>query len=367
MAVSEYQIILYNRSGVKQGHIVDFRELYYVKRRNSVGVCQFELDVDHPAVSLIQDRWYVGIMRRNTDFGLDWTEDYYGIIRSVEKRMDAERTRVVIRAFSLLHMLEWRVIAYYADMEGKSVFTSCPAERIMKDLVRYNCTASATTANLRRRSGSEMGASIEIQSGCTGGSSITWSGPWEQLLPNLQQISDTGGGDFDLIKTDGSVFEFRYYAGQRGTDRSASVVFAPTYDNMADISYIKDRSEERTICLVAGRGTSSCRAVLVASGPDYSASADYEMVFNATAGCGMYYLQSEGNKKTRERRAKAELTFSPLQTSQTFYGVHYTMGDKVKVVYEDTTACYIVEAVTVRVHQDGGDGIEVELKEWPTR
>lgn len=361
MAASEYQLIIYDSNGIKRSHIVDFYELYYINRRNSVGVCQLDLDYTHPAVSLIQDRWFIEIKRRNRDMGLDWYTDYYGMVRSKETEKILERTRAIVRAFSINHMLEWRIVAYYADTEGRSTFTSCPAERIMKDLVRYNCTASATTGASRVRSGSIAG--ITIQSGLTGGSTVTWSGAFELLFPNLQQLADTGGGDFDLVKTGPTAYDFRFYEGQRGTDRTDSVVFSELYGNMTDISYIYDRYKEATVAIAGGRGIGASRSVHIATGVDYSATNDIETFVNATQASSLSYYISSTNKQLEVKRAKPDLLFSPIQTEQCFYGKHYTWGDRVKVLFEDYSACAVVQAVTVRVHKDGGDGIEVELKE----
>ncbi len=363
MSVSEYQIIVYSKAGVQQSMIVDFYDLYYINRRNSVGICQFELDYAHPAVASITDKCFVEIKRRNKDLGLGWYTDYYGMIRSIEKEKMPEQTRVVVRALSLLHFLEWRIAAYYADHEGTSCFTSCPAEKVMKSLVRLNCTASATVVAGRVRSGCITGASITIQSGCTGGSTVTWAGAWEQLLPNLQQLSDDGGGDFDLIKTSSGVFDFRFYSGQRGTDRTSEVTFSLLYGNMSDISYTMDWGKESTIAIVGGRGQTVDRVTLVASGVNYSASNDIETFVNATGGSSQSYYQREGNQAVAEKKAKAVLGFTPVQTENCFYGLDYTWGDKIKAVFEDYSACMLVDAVTVRVHKEGGDGIEIELKE----
>ena len=363
MSASEYQIILYNKLGAQQFLIVDYYDLYYINRRNSVGICQFELDYSHPAVSSITDKCFVEIKRRNKDMNLDWYSDYYGMVRSIEKSKAQESTRVVVRAYSLLHLLEWRIIAYTADTNEKSTFSSCPAERVMKDLVRLNATASATTTSGRIRSGCITGASISIQSGCVAGSTISWSGAWEQLLPNLQQLTTDGGGDFDLVKTASLTYDFRFYANQRGTDRSATVTFSELYGNMSDVSYTKDHSQEATIAIVGGRGQQASRLTLVASGPDYSASNDIETFVNATGGSLQSYYQREGNRTVQEKRAKATLSFTPVQTDSCFYGRDYNWGDKVKAVFEDYTACMLVDAATVRVHKDGGDGIEIEIKE----
>lgn len=366
MAATEYQIILYDKSGVKKALITDYYELYYINRRNEVNECQFVLNYTHPALAYIEDKGHVEIKRRNRDMDLDWYTDYTGLIRSIAySREDDAATKVTVRAFSPLHMLEWRVDGYYADTLGKNTAASVYAERLMKDLVRYNFTASATPPYGRIRSGSMTGYSITIAAGCTSGCLIdSWSGAHEIVLGNLQQIAEDGGVDFDLIKTDVTTFDFRCYAGQRGTDRSASILFSMDRSNMANPSYTMDRYSEKTVGLIGGRGEESDRNIIAMEGTTYVGNKnDIEFFYNATQTSGSLYPLFQGYKELQDRRAKGVLTFTVLQTPSCFYGKHYTWGDKVRAVFENVTACMIVDAVTVRVHQDGGDGIEVDLEQ----
>jgi len=360
---AEYQVVLYSPSGIKQAQITNFYDLTYTNRRNSVGICQFELDYDIPLATSITDRWFVEVYRRNAVQGVDWYCDFYGIVRSVEKKLESGRMRVAVKAYSLLHLLEWRIIAYCADTEGQSRFSSCPSDKIMKDLVRYNATASATTAEGRARDGEIRTASITIQPGNTSGSIVSWSGAWEILLPNLQQLADVGGGDFDLIKTASTTYDFRFYANQRGVDRSESFQFSSTYDNMSNVSFLLDRSDEKTVAIVGGRGQSASRSVLVLTGSSYGASNDIEVFVNATGGCTITYYIDTACAELVDRKAGYKLSFTPVQTSNTYYGLNYTWGDKVKATFEGTSVCMLVDAVTVSVDQDGSEGIEVELKE----
>ncbi len=366
MASTEYQIILYDKSGVKKALITDYYELYYINRRNAVSDCQFILNYNHPAMAYIEDKGHVEIKRRNRDLGLAWYTDFTGLIRYVAYSRQSEAvTKVAVRAYSLLHVLEWRVDGFYANTTGKNTAASVYAERLMKDIVRYNFTASAVPAYGRIRSGSMTAYGITLQSGCTSGCLIdSWSGAHEIILPNLQQIAEDGGGDFDLIKTASNVFDFRFYANQRGTDRSASLLFSMDRNNMAEPSYTLDRYNEKTAALIGGRGEEEERNIITLTGLDFVGNGnDIEFFYNATQTSGSKYLLFQGYKELESRRAKGVLTFTVLQTPQCFYGLHYTWGDKIKAVFEDVSACMIVDAVTVRVHQDGGDGIEVDLEQ----
>jgi hypothetical protein len=205
----------------------------------------------------------------------------------------------------------------------------------MKTLVQYNAGASATTANGRIRDGVIEGITVAADGGF--GNVISKGCAYENLLEALQKIAAIGGGDFDLVKTGAATWQFRWYTGQRGTDRTDSVLFALERGNMAAPEYTHDRVDERTVAIVAGQGEESDRAVEVRTGPDYAADNDIETFVEASDLTTTAGLQSRGDTELEESRARQQFEFAVLQTPGCFYGVHYGLGDLVKAQYGITT------------------------------
>src|SRR5690606_30648784 len=127
-------------------------------------------------------------------------------------------------------------------------------ETVMKALVTYNATSSGTTADGRIRNVATGGLTITVEADGGGGNTVDWYCAHDHLLETLQKLARIAGGDFDLIKTAATTWDFKFYDGQRGTDRSSSVIFSLDHGNMARPRYQIDRREERTVAIVGGGG-----------------------------------------------------------------------------------------------------------------
>ena len=115
----------------------------------------------------------------------------------------------------------------------------------------YNAAASATTGNGRKRDGAIAG--LTVQADITAGNTLDWRCHGKNLLETLQELALVGGGDFDLIPSSPTAYEFRWYAGQRGADRTATVTFAMPLGNMAEPAL--PTLDQRTVAAVlAGEG-----------------------------------------------------------------------------------------------------------------
>ena len=189
---------------------------------------------------------------------------------------------------------------------------------------------------------------------------LDWFCPWQSLLPTLQRVADVAGGDFDLVRTGAATVEFRWYLGQLGTDRSASVIFAVERGNMANPRYRYDRADERTAVVVAGQGELDDRAVVVRTGADYSATNDVEAIKDARHISSTNGLEDHGDQYLDDKRARQVITFDVLQTPACLYGSHYFLGDLVTARYH-TTVVQKIEGVTVDF-SNGQERIGLELE-----
>ena len=359
--MTTYRLDVYNTAGDLQAVITDFRHLSYVKRVNHPGIVQFGLAGDHALLDIIADKWQVEVWRRPAD-GV-WSREITGIYRFLEWGY-GEDSYANIVCQGLMSMLGTRINAWTTGYADRSKFTSDPAETVANTLVKYNCTADATVANGRQREGAITGLTVEADGAA--GNTVDWYCSWVNILESLQDLCEIGGGDFDLVKTSSTAWQFRWYVGQLGTDRRASVTFALNYDNMKNPVYIDNRTGEITAAVVGGQGEEAAREIVIRTGTDYHVTTNNIETFVAatdittTAG-----LNSRGDKALAENEALKSFQFDVIQTAGTSYGLDYVMGDLVTAVnpFNNDTYTLKIQSVAVSINDQGEESINLEMSE----
>lgn len=356
---TEYRLDIHTAAGIKIAEITDFWHLGYVRKVNAPGVLTFTLDGQHRILPELEHNAQVIVYRRNTALGLCWTADFYGLYRG-QQRTYTDHDVFSAVCPGILTMLSWRIVAWRAGVTNRSTFQSVKAETAMKALVAYNAASSATEANGRLRSGAITGISVQADGGNGGAVSIGCS--YANLLDTLQKIAGIGGGDFDLVKTGAQAWEFRWYTGQLGTDRTDDVLFALERGNMADPVYGYDRVEERTVAIAAGQGEGDDRVIVVQTGPDYAAGNDNEIFVDARGSTTQAGVTYNADARLSADRAREEFSFHVIQTTACAYGVHYRLGDLVQAQYGSVNVAQKVVSVAVKLGADGGEQIDVETE-----
>ena len=361
--MSSYALHVYNASGTKQAVLTDFRSLSYTRRVNAPGGVQFSLAGDHAILSSIADKWRVEVRRRD-DSG-SWNTELWSLFRDEAWSYGSNGSTFSAYCPGIMSMLGWRIVNYPAATADRSEFSSEAAETIMKTLVSYNAGSSATTGNGRKRAGAITGLTVEADS--AGGNSIDNNCHGDNLLEVLQEMGGAvGGGDFDLVASSATAYEFQFSAGQLGTDRSASVTFALDLGNMAEPVYRLTRSTEKTVACVWGQGTGAGRDYVTRTGTNYNVSSNNIEMFadakhirqgNTSA------LNTHGDTKLDEAEAKETFDFVALQTEATTYGDEYDLGDLATAVNPFNGSSYTVQvkAVQVTLDRDGDETITVEV------
>lgn len=356
---AEYRLDVHTAAGVKLAEVTDYLGLGYTRQVNAPGLLTFTLPGDHRVVSQLEHNGQVIVYRRNPAMGLPWTADFWGLYRA-QKRSYSDHDLFEARCPGILTMLSWRIVAWYAGTANRSSFSSVAAETIMKTLVSYNAGANATTGNGRIRNGTITGLSVQADG--AGGNIVSIDCAWDNLLDVLQKVATIGGGDFDLVRTGAGAWEFRWYAGQRGTDRTATLLFALERGNMAEPEYEYDRLEERTVAVVGGQGEGSDRAVVIRTGPDYSAANDIELFVDARNNSTTDGLNASGDAKLQKTCARQQFGYRVVQTPGCAYGVHYGLGDLVRAQYGPVNVTQKIVGVTVSLDRDGSERIDVEMQ-----
>ena len=361
---ASYKLRLHSAAGVLVAEVTDFWNLSYTKRVNAPGMLRFKLSADHAAVALLENRSQIEVHRRNQDLGIDWYCDFYGLYLD-QHRTYTDRATFTANCPGQIWLLGTRIAAWYAAIADRTAFTGDPAETIMKTLVDYNACANATTGNGRRRDGAITGLSIQTDG--VNGNTLDWNCAWKNLLTELQALALVSGGDFDLIKTAAQAWQFRWYTGQRGTDRSATVTFALERGNMANPYYRHSRINEKTVAIVGGQGEESSRDVVIRTGTDYAAGNDVEVFVQATNRSTTAGYNAAGDKRLDELQARDEFGFDVVQTPACLYGDvaaggHYELGDLVTARAFGIERTHKFTAATIILNANGKETIDLETE-----
>lgn len=357
----QYQLRVYSRTGTLQHIITDMLGFSYAKEVNAPGVLMVDLPSGHRAIADFQTDSQVEVWRTDAANGMGWYCDFYGFWRGENRIANSDGTSVYRGICpGQMCLLDRAIVAYPANTANRSAFTAQKAETICKSLVKYNCTGSGTTGDGRKRTVTLAGIVLEGDAGR--GNTMDVNCAWQRLLPVLQDVATMGGGDFDLVKTSAAQWEFRWYPGQLGVDRTGSVIFALNFGNVANPILRRDFTNERTVAIVGGQGQDSGRTVVVRTGANYNATYNATEVFvDARQSTTTAALNQAGDVVLSDARTRNELTFDVLQVPQTLYGKHYFLGDLVTGIFEGFAAQKQVKQVTVAVGEDGSEQIQVEL------
>lgn len=348
--MAHYELRIYDATNTLIAISTSFQELSYTNAVNAIGVLECRYLAGDPVVDELAIDGRIDVVRYDETLGIARSVDWTGLIRCLEWHHEQADT-VTFRAFTWLDLLARRIVAWHAGTSNRSEFNNVPAETIAKTLVSYNAGSSATTANGRLVNGVINGLTVQSDNGS--GNQLTIGCAYQNLLETLQKISDIGGGDFDLVRS-GSNLEFRWYAGQRGTDRRATVLFALERGNMGEPAAILDCSQERSVVIVGGQGEESNRTVVVrtASGLSTIVAEAFVAGQNLDTTDGLNAL---GDQQLAEMRAKRTFTFKVLQTPGCLYGLHYQLGDLVRAVWRGTAYDVKIESIQISLTEQGED------------
>jgi len=379
----ELYLRLYDRLGsLKKGYLNPLWARY-TDSVNKAAPIVFALNTDSDGVDQIAEFDLVEVMIRNLDLGLfendnDFVSAYRGLVRDWDLSTNDDNVEFIeFKCPGLNHILDLRSILWSAGFENRAAFAGIPAETILKTLVSYNCTDLASTGNGRQRNGDllpGMGFDVRLGYDNGGGEILSASFKGGKLLGALQRVADQAGGDFALSWLGGQIYQFDFYPGQLGDDKSSGserVLFAISNQTMRNPRLIRTGATA-TSAIAGGDGQEELRNTSEAFGPDYASDYDIEIFVDARqekTAAGRVY---RADLKLDEKRIKERLTFEVQQTGNQFYSPiaiagrkTYKPGDLVAAVYPDEQ---IRKVETVRVYwkdpsNDDAFVVDVETKE----
>jgi hypothetical protein len=346
-----------------------FLDLAYSRQRNDYGTCKFTLPGVHAIIPMLVNNAQVEVWCQHTDpvsgqVDIPWYRDWSGVFKDVDPWSYTEQADLFTAVcYSDLFKLQDRFILWPEGTANRSLFTGQAGETIMKTLVDTNACVNATAASGRDEDGAVTGLSIEVSSGR--GATLDWICHGENLLDNLKKLWAAGaGGDFSLNKTGPTAWQFQWgtynllpnNTWQLAANRSGTIVFSLENGNMADPSYRKLISQEKTITEV-GVGSRVFR-----TGDNYNASTNkVEMVTTAPSLAETTAaLNAVGSADMKSNKAPETLSFRVLQTPACQYGMHYWLGDTVKAIFRRFNGNMVIDSIT-RSFSNGQETLEVGL------
>lgn len=358
-----YHVWLRDTAGAKLAVLTHFLELAYTKRVNAPGSYALTLGGADPKIAHFGTDVQVEVWRFDQANDITAYIDFGGFHRYAGRGYDERgQEHFLSRGPGYMELLGRRII--YAAHGAAGADKTGAAETIAKAFANEQAGPGA---------GARALAGLSIQADAAAGPAVRFSRAYRNLLEVLQEITDVGQGDMDVVSTGAALWEFRWYNGQLGTDRTwgnpagnAPVQFAPELGNMATPAYEMDRTQEATACYVGGQGTGAGRTVVVRT----TAAAILESPWNRreiwrdaqneTLAAG---LNAKGDRYLWEQQAKENFGFRCLQTPACLYGKHYALGDLITARYGNVTVNKKVIGVSVSVK--AGDSqvetIDVEL------
>lgn len=358
-----HKLIIKSREGVRRGELIGtsvggtrsgFLTLATSMEINAPGVLTFNVRADNVVIDMLEDDAQIEHWRDNTML-------FRGLYQGPQFQLQSDGQEIMTAVCAgEKHLLSRAAIMWRANVANRSKFVEVAADAIMHDLVQYNITPDATEANGRLVTNPMSIIAVEDEV-ALGAMIAARESSGKPLLSELQEIALAGGVDFDLIKTGDYAWVFRTYYPQRGTDRSASLIFYIGGNNLAALAYSYVKTDSKTVAVAGGEGEEDERLYTVRYGPDYSPYNHREVFISQTSSDSLALIQAEADQQLEQLRPKKSLTFEVLQTSNAQFGVDYFLGDIVKGKYRDVVSTYKVRAATITLASGSTEQIQVEL------
>ena len=358
MAV-QYTVITYDSAGARTSYVSDVLDIVISRAVNGVDMCRIVVGGTSSAVPYLAYGSILEVYREDRDAGIAYYREFAGIMRMVDTVI-TDTTIITVQAVGFTALLADRIVAWKSGVSDRSQFVGVAAETVLKTLFSYNLGSSATTANGRLLSGVLTGATTAASGG--NGNSISLSVSGQNLLTAMQRVQEVAGGDFDLVFTAPTTYTYTWYTGQRGTDRSASVIFSVANGTIGSLRIVDDRIADYTAAVVAGQGEGATRSFVTRPATLPTGLSLREAWVDArNQSTTAEYTESGDIVLAEAERQRSRVEAKILQSEALRYGRDYVLGDLVSVYTGSATVTRKVQSIGIRFASDGSEAIDVGL------
>lgn len=359
-----YQCRTFDGSGNLVGLYDNLVSLYYRKLRRGVGLAVLTVPDGHSILSQLADDLLLDvyfIYRPLAGGEVTDQQDFTGLYRDKQTVTDSDGNVHHLLYFpAATEVLQRDIIAYNPGIANKTQWTSTQAKDIAGTIVDTNCGLNATAVNGRLRDASRIRNLTTAASGTS--ATINYAASYRNVLEVVQELADAGGFDFQVrrVSTTSTDLQFFARAPYLGTDKSATIIFDLNLDNIMHASLEGGRNQEKTVAIVGGAGIGASRTFSIRTGPNRSASNDYEVFVDARSNASTE-LASIGDAKLNQLEAKRNIEVEIAPSSGYVYRRDYGLGDLITVSFAGGMAAGEISAVEVKFDQDQNTTIKIEL------
>jgi len=345
---------LKSAAGALVAIIDDYEGFTLSKFVNSAGGWALRMNGNDAKAALFELDGQIEFWRRDQEHSVVWTLEYEGLVRWAHWYTANGALMYEAGGRGYIDLLNRRIINAASGAAGAA--KTGVAETVIKAFVDEQC---GPTAGARAQTG------LTIQADAAGGSSVTLGRAYRNVLEVCQEIARIGGGDFDVVGTGAATYQFRWYTGQRGTDRSATVFFSLDWGNMAEPHLRYAYQDEITAVLVGGQGEGAARTTAWRTDATRIAASTWNRIEaftdarqeTATAG-----LNAKGDQVLDENAFKRTLDFKVLQIPGCAYRAHYVLGDLVTARFLTYSGTQKIKSLLFDVNRDD-EQIDVGLED----
>jgi hypothetical protein len=356
----QYAIYVYTAAGTLSAVCTDFLSVAVNRTVNAIDIAQFGVNSVSSTAPYIVYGAIVEVYRQDNEAGIVSTREFAGIIRGITTTY-GQTTVITAQAVGINALLGDRIVAYKSGIANRSQFSAQPAETIMKTLYNYNLSTSATVANGRSLDGRLTGAAAATSGGL--GNAMSFSCAGQNLLSALQEIQLSAGGDFALTYTAPATWNFVWYTGQLGTNKTATVILSLETGTVAKLTIRTDRITDMTAAVVAGQGEGSARVIVTrpASLPTGLDLREAWIDARNQKTTAEYTQLGDISLRDAERR-RSTIQTEILQNAALRYGRDYFLGDLVTVyAYAAGNITQKVGSVSLSMSALGAESVNVGL------
>lgn len=362
-----YQIVLKDKTGAQVAIIDDYRSLQFQKVVNDVGFFTLILRDTDPKRNLFQRDGQIEIKRKIPGY-TSWYIEFEGVILDfVTVIYENGNTQFTVVGAGYNEIASRRRIAYNKDTVRSK--KNDRAETVMKEYVRENLGSEATTANGRWYDGVIPGFYVETNMN----QGVIWGGErsGENLLDTLKKIAIYSGIDFNIVGIGPGMYEFRTYVNGIGVDRTTDGlntstglnsagntphIFSIEFGNIETLVYSNKSKDTANLVYVLGQGSGSLQTIEYAANIDAIAHSPFGARESSRGGASQASsteLQYMAEEILAEMLPKETIRFTPLSTPASLYGVHFFIGDKVTIRFNNIDYKKRITGIRINVSSNG--------------
>lgn len=356
-----YTMQVYDTSGVLQSYVLEWENLAISLQCTAVDGATFTLRSYDFNNAYLTYRAMISISRYDRELDIPESVIFTGLIEKTEQIVTSYR-HYRVTAVGHFALLSDRIIAYPSAVANRSRFVSVAAETVIKTLFNYNIGANATTANGRLLNGVITGMSTSASSGA--GTVVTLDCSMKSLLQTIQDVAYTGGGDVSLDWTAPLTWSLVWYTGQRGTDRTSTVILSIPSGTIGELTITTDRITDFTTVIAGGAGVNKARIYATRPSPLPTGLNSREIYTDAraTGNATLAALQQQSTALLRaQSRRRKTYRAKVLQNGSLLFGRDYFLGDLVTIRDNSTDVTQKVQGVNLQLDSNGQETVDVIL------